>query len=222
MSTPGALRLRKTVLTSTQPPSGPRYGLGHRGGLGAPSPPLDRACRPSAGGRADIGCGTGELLRDWRRSGRHEVWRRVLRRLALAHGRRVGAAGDAGRRRLARASVCRRRLRCRLRTEVLEHLKDPVPVCARFAACSPLMGWLTLSVPNATLPVSPAYSAVRAHSARKAAAESSSNTDQRATVLTAARSTPGRRAGGFVAGRDLTRVFPGPRDAAGYPKPWRR
>lgn len=129
--------------------------LGHRGGLGRPFARrvLALAGPPAAGPVGDIGCGTGDLLRelaeqwpdsrlygvDFATSRLRTTAGRVARRVTLVDA-------DLGAR-LPFADGAFRALFC---TEVLEHLKRPVEALRELARILARGGRLTLSVPNAT------------------------------------------------------------------------
>lgn len=127
--------------------------LAHRGGLGADFAQrvIALAGRP-AGRVADIGCGTGELLRElataWPDSMLYGVDFAASRlRTAASLARRVTLIdADLG----AALPFADRSFDVVFSTEVLEHLKDPLRCLREIRRVLRPGGRLTLSVPNAT------------------------------------------------------------------------
>ena len=129
--------------------------LTHRGGLGRAFARrvIALAGAPRAGRVADVGCGTGELLRElaaaWPASELYGVDFAASRLRSAAHlvdGRVTLLDADLGAP-LPFADGTFAALFC---TEVLEHLKDPVAGLAELRRLLAPGAPLTLSVPNAT------------------------------------------------------------------------
>jgi SAM-dependent methyltransferase len=132
-----------------------RYeALGHRRGLGPAFAQrvVALAGAPSRGRIADVGCGTGELLREleaaWGDDRLYGVDFAASRlRATAAVARRVQLVdADLG----ARLPFADRAFDAVFCTEVLEHLKDPIRCLREIRRVLVPGGRLTLSVPNAT------------------------------------------------------------------------